>query len=100
MTSTIFQLTFSADIDLIAELQTSLVLPEDASVTVTTQIEMSVTIITDEGDESGTCESDGCKCKDGFTQNEDGSCSAPEPTMPTVEARVLKISALVYFIEI
>ena len=76
---------FSVDLELITELQTALVLPADTTVAVTTQIEITVTITTDEGDAAGTCTSDGCDCADGFVQEADGSCTAPEPTLPEVE---------------
>ena len=70
----------SIDTAVIAQLQTELKLPEEGVVLAeTTPVEVKVAVIAEDGEESGSCLVDGgdcvIECKDGYTQEADGSCS-------------------------
>ena len=60
--------------ELIEKLQTLLTLPDGASVIETSATEYELVLTANNGEESGTCTTDGCTCNSGFIADEDGGC--------------------------
>ena len=82
----------SAD-DILANLESNIVLPSDVTVAETTELETELVIQGPDGGDAGVCDVDGCTCDAGFESDGDGGCINPDLPIFTSEVTTQAINS-------